>query len=159
MLAIKLLRHQAAVVKGTGQGLLAMARALVGGFHAFQGASETVLERIRQREGYGSRVAAEGMGRTNALELAILGRARTFIKSQATQRVISAIWDGRITYSSSSFIDILGDKWKSKQIELYDVHKTPLLDHYRLRVRESRVGAITPPHVLRLECIQPSTAR
>lgn len=59
-----------------------------------------------------------------------------FIKSQATQRVIGAIFDGRITYSSSSFIDILGDKWKSKQIELYDVHKTPLLDHYRLRVRE-----------------------
>jgi hypothetical protein len=53
-----------------------MARALVGGFHAFQGASEEVLERIRQREGYGSRVAAEGMGRTNALELAILGKVR-----------------------------------------------------------------------------------
>ncbi|GAA5876322.1 hypothetical protein JCM3774_003722 [Rhodotorula dairenensis] len=138
LLAIKLLRHQAAVVKGAGQGLLAMARALVGGFHAFQGASEEVLERIRQREGYGSRVAAEGMGRTNALELAILGKARMFIKSQATQRVISAIFDGRITYSSSSFIDILGDKWKSKQIELYDVHKTPLLDHYRLRVPKYR---------------------
>ncbi|GAA5980633.1 hypothetical protein JCM10908_001716 [Rhodotorula pacifica] len=138
LLAIKLLRHQAAVVKGAGQGLLAMARALVGGFHAFQGASEEVLERIRQREGYGSRVAAEGMGRTNALELAILGKARTFIKSQATQRVIGAIFDGRITYSSSSFIDILGDKWKSKQIELYDVHKTPLLDHYRLRVPKYR---------------------
>jgi hypothetical protein len=38
------------------------------------------------------------------------------------------------------FIDILGDKWKSKQIELYDVHKTPLLDHYRLRVRECKDG-------------------
>lgn len=138
LLAIKLLRHQAAVAKGAGQGLLAMARALVGGFHAFQGASEEVLERIRQREGYGSRVAAEGMGRTNALELAILGKARMFIKSQATQRVIGAIFDGRITYSSSSFIDILGDKWKSKQIELYDVHKTPLLDHYRLRVPKYR---------------------
>jgi hypothetical protein len=36
--------------------------------------------------------------------------------------LIGAIFDGRITYSSSSFIDILGDKWKSKQIELYDVY-------------------------------------
>lgn len=86
-----------------------------------------------------------------------------FIKSQATQRVIGAIFDGRITYSSSSFIDILGDKWKSKQIELYDVHKTPLLDHYRLRVREC--GSPQAFHYTHsspmpsLSSLQPSTAR
>jgi hypothetical protein len=86
-----------------------------------------------------------------------------FIKSQATQRVIGAIFDGRITYSSSSFIDILGDKWKSKQIELYDVHKTPLLDHYRLRVRECHSRqAFHPTHSSStpwLLSLQPSTAR
>ncbi|BGP44774.1 hypothetical protein JCM10450v2_000588 [Rhodotorula kratochvilovae] len=138
LLAIKLLRHQAASVKGSSQGILAMARALVGGFHAFQGASDTVIERIRQREGYASRVAAEGAGRTNALELAILGKARLFIKSQATQRVIGAIYDGKITYSSSSFIEVLGDRWKSKEIALYNVREAPLLDHYRLRVPKYR---------------------
>lgn len=86
-----------------------------------------------------------------------------FIKSQATQRVIGAIFDGRITYSSSSFIDILGDKWKSKQIELYDVHKTPLLDHYRLRVRESvgirRTLPLTSAHGDLAFVLQQSTAR
>ncbi|GAA6047335.1 hypothetical protein JCM3770_001893 [Rhodotorula araucariae] len=138
LLAIKLLRHQAASVKGPNQGILAMARALVGGFHAFQGASDAVIERIRQREGYASRVAAEGAGRTNALELAILGKARLFIKSQATQRVITAIYDGKITYSSSSFIEVLGDRWKSKEIALYNVREAPLLDHYRLRVPKYR---------------------
>lgn len=85
LLAIKLLRHQSTIEKGGNAGLLAMARALVGGLHAFQGAKEDVLERIRQSEGYASRVIAEGAGKTNALELAILGRARLFIKSQASR--------------------------------------------------------------------------
>ncbi|ORY85328.1 Saccharopine dehydrogenase-domain-containing protein [Leucosporidium creatinivorum] len=138
LLAIKLLRHQATIEKGGNAGLLAMARALVGGLHAFQGAKEDVLERIRQSEGYASRVIAEGAGKTNALELAILGRARLFIKSQATQRVITAIWEGKIVYSSSSFINILPDRWKIQQINIYSVKDAPILDHYRLRVPKYR---------------------
>ncbi|GAA6032822.1 hypothetical protein JCM8097_000813 [Rhodosporidiobolus ruineniae] len=139
MLAVRLLRHQASTAKGPAQGLLAMARALVGGFHAFQGASEEVLNRIREKEGYAGRIGAlSGAGKTNALELAILGKARMFIKSQTTQKVITAIYDGKITYSSSSFIDILPDRWKHKEIALYNVRKAPLLDHYRLRVPRYR---------------------
>ncbi|GEM06324.1 nonselective cation channel [Rhodotorula toruloides] len=138
IMAVKLLRHQAALAKGPNQGLLAMARALVGGFHAFQGASEEVIERIREREGYSSRVAAQGASKTNALELAILGKARHFIKSQTCQRVINAIYDGRITYTSSSFIDFLGDRYKTREVSLYEVHKAPMLDHYRLRVPKYR---------------------
>ncbi|BGO92840.1 hypothetical protein NBRC10512_007960 [Rhodotorula toruloides] len=138
IMAVKLLRHQAALAKGPNQGLLAMARALVGGFHAFQGASEEVVERIREREGYSSRVAAQGASKTNALELAILGKARHFIKSQTCQRVINAIYDGRITYTSSSFIDFLGDRYKTREVSLYEVHKAPVLDHYRLRVPKYR---------------------
>lgn len=85
-----------------------MAKALVGGFQAFQGAPEGVLERVRVREGFeAERIMAAGAGKTNALELAILGQARTFIKSQACQRVIAAIWEGKVVYSSSSFLDIL----------------------------------------------------
>jgi hypothetical protein len=42
LLAVKLLRHQASTVKGSAQGMLAMGRALVGGFQPFQGASEEV---------------------------------------------------------------------------------------------------------------------
>ncbi|GAA5850227.1 hypothetical protein JCM8547_001050 [Rhodosporidiobolus lusitaniae] len=139
LLACRMLRRQALEAKGSAEGMLAMARSLVGGFHAFQGASEEVLERIRSKEGYASRVGAlSGAGKTNALELAILGKAREFIKNRTTQRVIKLIYDGKITYSSSSFIDILPDRWKNKQIALYNVREAPLLDHYRLRVPKYR---------------------
>lgn len=79
-----------------------MSKALVGGFHVFQGASdevrtflfvqaaasspecEQVIERIRQKEGYAAGMVEQGAGELNALELAILGEARYFIKSQVT---------------------------------------------------------------------------
>ncbi|KAM0756238.1 hypothetical protein T439DRAFT_308703 [Meredithblackwellia eburnea MCA 4105] len=137
-LAIKLLRHQATEAKGGNPGLLAMSRALVGGFHAFQGASDEVLDRIKQKEGFASRILSDGAGKTNALELAILGKARTFIKSQPTQRVITAVWEGKIVYSSSSFLDILPDRWKVHDIRLYNLKSAPILDHYRLRVPKYR---------------------
>ncbi|GAA6010491.1 hypothetical protein JCM11491_006964 [Sporobolomyces phaffii] len=137
--AVHMLRHQGRSVKGGAKiQQLAMARALVGGLHAFQGASEEVLERIRKNEGGTSRVYAQGAGKTNALELAILGKAKKFIKSDACQRVITAIYDGRITYSSSSFFELLPDRWKTKDIALYNVRTAPLLDHYRLRVPKYR---------------------
>ncbi|GAA6058694.1 hypothetical protein JCM10212_003382 [Sporobolomyces blumeae] len=136
--AVHMLRHQGRMIKGLKMQQLAMARALVGGLHAFQGASEEVLERIRKNEGGTSRVYAEGAGKTNALELAVLGKAKKFIKSDACQRVIAAIYDGRITYSSSSFLDLLPDRWKTKDISLYNVRAAPLLDHYRLRVPKYR---------------------
>lgn len=82
ILAVKLLRHQAAGIADSGEALVQMARALVGGFHAFQGASPEVIERIRRTEGYTNVMIAEGVRNTNALELAILSRARLFIKSQ-----------------------------------------------------------------------------
>lgn len=92
ILAIKLLRHQATTAKGPNGALLGMARSLVGGFKAFQGATDEVLERIKQKEGYASRRMEEGAGKTNALELAILGKARYFIKSQVSiSHTISAI--------------------------------------------------------------------
>lgn len=71
-----------------------------------------------------------------ALELAILSRARGFIKSQATQRVITAIWEGKVVYSASPFLDILPDRFKMQQVGLYKLKDAPVLDHYRLRVRE-----------------------
>lgn len=137
VLAIRLLRHQ-----GTGKdpnsGLLAMSRALVGGLHAFQGASDDVLRRVRLAEGHAGRVMAQGAGKNNALELAILTKSRIFLKSRPAQRVITAIWEGKVVYSSSSFLDILPDKWKTQEIGLYNIAKAPILDHYRLRVPKYR---------------------
>lgn len=154
LLAIKLLRHQATEAHGSSAGLLAMSRALVGGFHAFQGAGEEVLARIRKNEGFANRVIAEGAGKTNALELAILGQSERdgheiieltswiprksealhqepgakqrrgrpatshclhelHVTLQATQRVITAVWEGKVVYTSSSFLDILPGKLAS----------------------------------------------
>lgn len=156
ILATKLLRHQATAEKSSSQGLLAMSRALVGGFNAFQGAEDAVIERIREKEGFAARVVEQGAGKTNALELAILSKARGFIKSQATQRVITAIWEGRVVYSgtsivlsssplfqsyslphriydtASSFLDLLPDRWKVQSIGLYKLKNAPILDHYRM---------------------------
>ncbi|SCZ90890.1 BZ3500_MvSof-1268-A1-R1_Chr1-3g02353 [Microbotryum saponariae] len=150
-LAIRALRREgqkaeAGSDKPGNDSLLAMSKSLVGGLHAFQGASAevrkgtltTVMERVKQKEGFVKAHVVEGVGKTTALELAILGKARNFIKSQATQRVISSIWEGRVTYSSSSFIDILPDRWKVQKISLYNLDKAPVLDHYRLRVPKYR---------------------
>ncbi|SCV68772.1 BQ2448_893 [Microbotryum intermedium] len=142
-LAIRALRRegQKAEVGSDTPGndsLLAMSKALVGGLHAFQGASAEVMDRVKQKEGFVQAHVVEGVGKTTALELAILGKARNFIKSQATQRVISSIWEGRVTYSSSSFINILPDRWKVQKISLYNLEKAPILDHYRLRVPKYR---------------------
>lgn len=138
LLATRLLRHQALNAATSSQGLLAMSRALVGGFNAFQGASESVTSRIRESEGFAARVLDEGAGKTNALELAILSQSRGFIKSAATQRVITAIWEGKVIYSASPFLDILPDRFKVQKIGLYKIKNAPILDHYRMRVRERR---------------------
>lgn len=50
-----------------------------------------VLERIRQKEGYAGWLGTAGAGKTNALELAILGKARGFIKSQVSW-VHAGVW-------------------------------------------------------------------
>lgn len=101
LLATRLLRHRAAGAANSTLGLLEMSKALVGGFHAFQGASEDVrfslcsarrcsptrqqvVERVRQKEGFTTAMVEGGAGELNALELAILGEARYFIKSQAS---------------------------------------------------------------------------
>lgn len=70
----------------------------------------------------------------NAIELAILGKARKFIKSSACQKLINAIWSGKCVYQAQSSHSILSDTYKRNPIHFYDPHKAPLLDHYRLKV-------------------------
>lgn len=146
LLAIKLLRHQATTVKGPNAGLLAMSRALVGGLHAFQGAEKDVLQRVKQGEGYASRTVDQGAGKTNALELAILGKARLFIKSQATQRVINAIWDGRVVYTSSSFINVLPGThtWRADNVSLLTMRHRSLEDSADQRVQCQSCSIVGP---------------
>lgn len=51
---------------------------------------------------------------------------------------INAIYVGRITYTPSSFLDLIPDRYKRKPIELYDPRKAPLLNQYRLIVPRTR---------------------
>ncbi|KAG6844774.1 hypothetical protein H0H87_003892 [Tephrocybe sp. NHM501043] len=70
----------------------------------------------------------------NAIEMAILGKSKRFIKSSSCQKVINAIWTGRCVYQAESSHSILADTYKRTPIHFYDPHKAPLLDHYRLKV-------------------------
>ncbi|QRW02809.1 hypothetical protein RhiLY_01808 [Ceratobasidium sp. AG-Ba] len=70
----------------------------------------------------------------NAIEMAIVGNAKRFIKSSACQNVIDSIYWGRIVYQASADHSILADTYKLKPIHFYDPHRAPILDHYRLKV-------------------------
>ncbi|KAJ3506535.1 hypothetical protein NLJ89_g6810 [Agrocybe chaxingu] len=74
----------------------------------------------------------------NAIEMAILGKAKRFIKSSACQKVIEGIWTGKCVYQAQSSHSILSDTYKRTPIHFYDPHKAPLLDHYRLKVPSYR---------------------
>ncbi|KAJ4469533.1 hypothetical protein J3R30DRAFT_3661617 [Lentinula aciculospora] len=108
ILAIRTLREY-------GNNLLELAVVLTTSWMVYSGADETVMQMAREeREDLEERVG-------NAIEMAILGRSKRFIKSSSCQKVIDGIWSGKCTY-------------KRNPIHFYDPHKAPLLDHYRLKV-------------------------
>lgn len=119
------------------QGLLLLAQILVGGFDPFQGASEEVRQEqstlswtTKTRTGYKRKLPA--------LEIAIITESKTFLSSSACQRVVSAIYEGRVVYTPTSFIDILPDHYKQKPISLYNPRKAPMFNQYRLIVPRTR---------------------
>ncbi|KAF8318776.1 hypothetical protein DL93DRAFT_345555 [Clavulina sp. PMI_390] len=123
ILAIRTLRHWAA-------DTLDLATVLTTSWIVFNGADEHVMAKIEDSE---EDVDAE-MRVGNALEMAILGRAKRFIKSAAAQKIIDGIWAGRIIYSPDAFHSFLSDTYKKTPVHFYDPTKAPLLDHYRLKV-------------------------
>lgn len=48
------------------------------------------------------------------------------------------IYTGQIVYAATSFVDILPDHYKRKEITLYNPREAPILDHYRLKVPRFR---------------------
>ena len=119
------------------QGLLFLAQILVGTFNPFQGAPEEVIQEsshfswtVQTRTGYKRKLPA--------LEIAIISQSKNFLSSSACQRVVNAIYEGRVIYTPSSFIDILPDRYKQKPISLYNPRKAPLLNQYRLIVPRTR---------------------
>jgi hypothetical protein len=119
------------------QGLLLLAQILVGGYDPFQGVPEGVL---REHSTF-SRAVTSRSGRNRklpALEIAIISESKILLSSSACQRVVNAIYEGRVIYTPTSFIDILPDRYKRKPISLYNPRQAPLLNQYRLIVPRTR---------------------
>ncbi|KAK0202576.1 hypothetical protein DFS33DRAFT_1374610 [Desarmillaria ectypa] len=121
ILAIRTLRDYA-------DNMLDLVHALSTSWSVYSGADRAVMQAAREeREDLDERVG-------NAIEMAILGRAKRFIKSSSCQKVIDGIWTGKCVYQATSSHSILSDTYKRTPIHFYDPHKAPLLDHYRLKV-------------------------
>ncbi|KAG7444990.1 uncharacterized protein BT62DRAFT_933403 [Guyanagaster necrorhizus] len=121
ILAIRVLRDYA-------DNMLDLVHALSTSWSVYNGADRALMQAAREeREDLEERVG-------NAIEMAILGRAKRFIKSSSCQKVIDGIWTGKCVYQATSSHSILSDTYKRTPIHFYDPHKAPLLDHYRLKV-------------------------
>ncbi|WYZ43209.1 hypothetical protein EsH8_VI_000908 [Colletotrichum jinshuiense] len=114
-------------------GLLILAHILVEGFDPFQGAPGEVESECRQyqwpvqrRDGHEKKLTT--------LELAIISESKIFLSSSACQRVVDAVWQGIVTYTPLSFVDILPDHYEYASVSLYEPHRAPLLDDRRLVV-------------------------
>lgn len=79
ILATRVLRHN--------NSLIDLVVAMTTSWHVFGGASDAVLRLAKELEGDDG---DETVG--NAIEIAILGEAKRFIKSDVCQKVINAIW-------------------------------------------------------------------
>ncbi|KAG6813886.1 hypothetical protein H0H92_006293 [Tricholoma furcatifolium] len=112
-----------------GNSMLQLTLALTTSWPVYNGADPHIIQQAREErdDDLEDRVG-------NAIEMAILGKSKRFIKSSACQRVINAIWTGKCVYQAESSHSILSDTYKRTPIHFYDPHKAPLLDHYRLKV-------------------------
>ncbi|KAM3085063.1 hypothetical protein ACMFMG_003499 [Clarireedia jacksonii] len=119
------------------EGLLLLSRILVGAFDPFQGAPENVLRDIN-RFSWAVQTRTGSKRRLPALEIAIISESKTFLSSSACQKVVSAIYEGRVIYTPTAFIDILPDHYKNKPISLYNPQEAPLFNQYRLIVPRTR---------------------
>ncbi|KIY62606.1 hypothetical protein CYLTODRAFT_494529 [Cylindrobasidium torrendii FP15055 ss-10] len=121
ILAIRALREY-------GSDIYDLVLTLTTSWSVYSGADPVVMRLAREEhEDLEERVG-------NAIEMAILGKAKRFIKSSACQKVIDGIWTGKYVYQATSSHSILADTYKRTPIHFYDPHKAPLLDHYRLKV-------------------------
>ncbi|OAK99795.1 hypothetical protein IQ06DRAFT_294208 [Phaeosphaeriaceae sp. SRC1lsM3a] len=141
LVAMKVLRRHDE--ESTGKtGLLLLAQILVAPFQPFQGAPQDrypdrYMSEFRQ---VNDRYQQQGEyeGKLTALEVAIVSESKILLSSSASQKVIDAVYRGRIVYTPTTFIDIIPDHYKHKPISLYDPRKAPLLNQYRLMVPRTR---------------------
>ena len=122
------------------RGLLKLANILVAGFEPFQGAPDEVTDHSKHAMHYWAAQQRSGKveRKLTALEVAIVSASKSFLASSACQKVVDAIYRGKLVYTPSSFIDIIPDHWKKRPICLYDPRRAPLLNQYRLIVPRTR---------------------
>lgn len=120
------------------KGLLLLANILVAGFEPFQLAPEEVFQENPNAMQWGRQKDSAPARTLTALELAIISESKSFLSTSACQKVIDAIFTGKLCYTPSSFIDIIPDRYKHRQISLYDPRRGPWLNQYRLIVPRTR---------------------
>jgi hypothetical protein len=142
LVAMKLLRRHDEESIGK-PGLLLLAQILVAPFQPFQGAPEDRFPADRHVSEFRQLTTTylqqgDYEGKLTALEVAIVSESKVLLSSSASQKVIDAVYRGRIVYTPTTFIDIIPDHYKHKPISLYDPRKAPLLNQYRLMVPRTR---------------------
>ncbi|THX33612.1 receptor-activated Ca2+-permeable cation channel [Aureobasidium pullulans] len=121
------------------EGLLALANVLVSGFEPFQNAPPSVDRGKRPHSALAEGWFQSGRERVlTALEVAIISESKSFLAASACQKIVDAVYRGRIIYTPTAFIDILPDRYKNRRISLYDPRKAPILNQYRLIVPRNR---------------------
>ncbi|KAL7927586.1 APH domain-containing protein [Trichoderma austrokoningii] len=132
LIATRILRRFGEEHDSGAEGLLLLAHILVAGFEPFQHAPSHVREEAEDKAWWSSHRTLP------ALEVAILTESRHFLSSTTCQRVVAAIYEGRVIYTPSTSWDIIPDHYKLKPISLYDPRESPLLNQYRLIVPRTR---------------------
>ncbi|KAG9313053.1 hypothetical protein JVU11DRAFT_6493 [Chiua virens] len=122
LLAVRILRDN-------GHSLLDLVSTLTTSWPVWSGADPEFLQLARQLR---DDDLEDHVG--NAIEMAIISKARRFIKCSPCQRVIHSIWIGKCVYQAECSHVFLSDRYKRTPIHFYDPHKAPVLDHYRLKV-------------------------
>ena len=120
------------------EGLLLLANILVAGFEPFQNAPQNIKSIHSYASSWKYQKRSSRIGKSTALEMAIISSSKILLSAPACQKVMDAIYLGRIVYTPSSFIDIIPDHYKDKPITLYYPHKAPRLNQYRLMVPRTR---------------------
>ncbi|KAK1758214.1 putative calcium channel [Echria macrotheca] len=112
------------------ENLMVLAHILIAGFEPFQNAPEEVRREVE---------SSLSLNKTlPALEVAILTGSRHFLSSTSCQKVVDAIYVGRVIYTPSSYMDLISDHYKQRPISLYEPREAPLLNQYRLVVPRTR---------------------
>ncbi|KAM4054962.1 nonselective cation channel [Hirsutella rhossiliensis] len=131
LIATRILRRFGEDYDGS-DGLLLLAHILVAGFEPFQNAPPHIRDEANAKTSW------THYRTLPSLEVAILTESKHFLSSSTCQRVVAAIYEGRIIYTPSTFWDIIPDHYKLKPISLYDPRESPLLNQYRLIVPRTR---------------------